>query len=172
MSLSADNPQICYVMHSGASHSHTVCVISSAIKQCTLFLTCMGPVRKRVHAIIKRHTPSSMVWQVFSFKAAFVCWSTVMKLYTLCQCVALPLSTYCTKWCLSLKNMYSLYSLWMFPHCPSVASEAPLRTRKGCMQLITSHDKKDHDGNTNDQKSSNIWLGSRSVDIARGSKWK
>ena len=51
---------------------------------------------------------------------------------------------------LSLKKMYSLYSLWMFPHRLSVASEAQLRTRKGCMQLITSHDKKDHDGKTNE----------------------
>ena len=58
------------------------------------------------------------------------------------ECVALPLGTYSTKRCLSLKKMYSLYSLWMFPHCLSVASEAPLRTRKGCMQLITSHDNK------------------------------
>ena len=72
-----------------------------------------------------------------------------MKLYTLCQCVALPLGTYSTKWCLSLKKMYSVYSLWMIPHCLSVASKAPLRTRKGCMQLITSHDKTDHDGKTN-----------------------
>ena len=77
-----------------------------------------------------------------------------MKLYTLCQCVALPLGTYTTKWCFSLKKMYSLYSLWMFPHRLSVASEAPLGTRKGCMQLITSHDKKDHDVKTNAGSSS------------------
>ena len=51
--------------------------------------------------------------------------------------------------CLSLKKMYSLYSLWMFPHCLSVASEAQLRIRKGCMQFIASHDKKDHAGETN-----------------------
>ena len=70
-----------------------------------------------------------------------------MKLYTLCKCVAMTLGTYSTKWCLSLKKMYSF---WLFPHCLSVASEAPLRTRKGCMQLITSQDKKDHDGETND----------------------
>ena len=38
----------------------------------------------------------------------------------------------------------------MLPHCLSVASEAPLRTGKGCMQLITSHDKKDHGGKTNE----------------------
>ena len=38
----------------------------------------------------------------------------------------------------------------MFTHCLSVASQAPLRTRKGCMQLITSHDKKYHDGKTNE----------------------
>ena len=75
-----------------------------------------------------------------------------MKLNSLCQCVALPLGTFSTKWCLSLKKMYSLYSLWMFPHCLSVASEAPLRKRKACMQLITSHDKKDHDGKTNDTR--------------------
>ena len=37
----------------------------------------------------------------------------------------------------------------MFPLCLSVASGAPFRTRKGCMQLITSHDKKDYDGKTN-----------------------
>ena len=37
----------------------------------------------------------------------------------------------------------------MFSHCLSVASEAPPRTRKGCMQL-TSHDKKCHGGETND----------------------
>ena len=76
-----------------------------------------------------------------------------MKLYTLCQCVALPLSTYSTKWCLFLKKMYSLYSLRMYPNCLSVASEAPLRTRKECMQLITSHYKKDYDGKTNDRSS-------------------
>jgi hypothetical protein len=46
-------------------------------------------------------------------------------------------------------GIYSLYSLWMLPHCLSVASKAPLRTRKGCMQLITSHDKKDYGGKTN-----------------------
>ena len=66
----------CFVAHSRASHSHTVCMISSAIKQCTIFLTCLGPVRKRVHVIIKPHTPSSMVWQVLlleTFKTAFVC---------------------------------------------------------------------------------------------------
>ena len=37
----------------------------------------------------------------------------------------------------------------MFPQCLSVASEASLRTRKRCMQLITSHDKTDCDGKTN-----------------------
>ena len=45
--------------------------------------------------------------------------------------------------------LYSLYSLLMFPQCLSVASEASLGTRKCCMQLITSHDKKDCDGKTN-----------------------
>ena len=68
--------EISLAHHSGASHSHTVCVISSAIKQCTLFLTCLGPVRKRVHASIQPHTPSSMVWQALlleTFKTAFVC---------------------------------------------------------------------------------------------------
>ena len=62
--------------HSGASHSNTVCVISSAFKQCTLFLTCLEPVRKRVHTIIQPHTPSSMVLQVLllkTFKTPFVC---------------------------------------------------------------------------------------------------
>ena len=49
----------------------------------------------------------------------------------------------------SLKKMDGLYSLWMFPYGLSVASEAPLRTRKGCKQLLTSHDKKDHDNKTN-----------------------
>ena len=37
----------------------------------------------------------------------------------------------------------------MFPQCLCLASEASLRTRKCCMQLITSHDKKDCDGKTN-----------------------
>ena len=35
------------------------------------------------------------------------------------------------------------------PQCQSVASEASLGTRKCCMQLITTHDKKDCDGITN-----------------------
>ena len=85
-----------------------------------------------------------------------------MKLYTLCHCVALPLGTYSTKWCLALKKMYSLYSLRMFPHRLSVASMAPLRTRKGCMQLIISHVEKDHDDETN------AWSG----DIVSGTKKK
>ena len=34
----------------------------------------------------------------------------------------------------------------MFPQCLSVASEAPLRTRKCCRDLIASHGKKDYDG--------------------------
>ena len=42
--------------------------------------------------------------------------------------------------------MIGLYSLWM---CLSVASEATFRTKKCCIQLITSHDKKDCDGKTN-----------------------
>ena len=87
-------------------------------------------------------------WKVLK-KHLFVCWSAAMKLYTFCQCVVLPLGTYSTKLCLSLKKIYSMYSLWMFPHCLSVASEVQLRTRKGCMQLITTHDKKDHDGKIN-----------------------
>ena len=37
----------------------------------------------------------------------------------------------------------------MFPQSLSVDSEASLGTRKCCMQLITSHDKKDCDGITN-----------------------
>ena len=40
------------------------------------FLTCLGPVRKKVHAIIQQHTPSSMVWKrllLDTFKTAFVC---------------------------------------------------------------------------------------------------
>ena len=69
--------------HSGASRSHNVSVISSAIKQCTLFLTCLGPVRKKVHAIIQPHIPSSMVWPVLlleTFKKAFVCFLTYCRL--------------------------------------------------------------------------------------------
>ena len=46
-------------------------------------------------------------------------------------------------------RMYSLYSLYVFPQCLSVASEESLRTIKWCMQLITSHDKKDCDSKTN-----------------------
>ena len=143
-----------YCNHSRASHSHTVCVISSAIKHCTLFLPCLGPVRKRVHAIIQPHTPQAWFGRCFCWKLLkqhlFVCWSTAMKLYTFGQCVALPLGRYSTKWCQSLKKMYSLYSLWIFPHSLIDASEAPIRTRKGCMQSITSHDKKDHDSKIND----------------------
>ena len=51
--------QFATVSHSGASHSHTVCVISSAIKQCTLKLTSLGPVSQRVHAIIQPHIPQA-----------------------------------------------------------------------------------------------------------------
>ena len=39
------------------------------------FLTCLGPVRKKVHAIIQPHTHSRMVWQVKlleTFQTAFV----------------------------------------------------------------------------------------------------
>ena len=68
---------------------------------------------------------------------------------SLWQSVASPLRTYSTKWCPSLKKMYSLYSLLMFPQCKSVASKASLGTRKCCMQLVTSHENKDCDGITN-----------------------
>ena len=113
-----------------------------------------GACQERVHAILQPHTPSSMVWQVLlleSFKTAFVSLLIYCNhfVFTLCPCVGLPLGTYSTKWCLFLEKLYSPYSLWMFPHCLSVASEAPLKTGKGYMQLITSHDKKDHDGKTN-----------------------
>ena len=127
-----------------------MCVISSAIKQCTLKLTSLGPVSQRVHAIIQPHIPQAWF-------GSCCCWKQTIhspNLAILNKPVARPvlrrpLSTYSTKWCPSLKKMYSLYSLWMFPQCLSVASGAPFRTRKGCMQLITSHDKKDYDGKTN-----------------------
>ena len=75
------------------------------------------------------------------------------KLYSLCslfQSVASPLSTYSTK-------MYKMVSfpqenvqsdVQMFPQCLSLASKASFRTRKCCMQLITSHDNKDCDVKT------------------------
>ena len=47
------------------------------------------------------------------------------------------------------------------PQCLSAASKASLGTRKCCMQLITSHDKKDCDGETNatDQEEALAWQG-------------
>ena len=136
-------------MHSGASHSHTVCVISSAIKQCTLKLTSLGPVSQRVHAIIQPHIPQAWF-------GSCCCWKQTIhspNLAILNKPVARPvlrrpLSTYSTKWCTSLKKMYSLYSLWMFPQCLSVASGAPFRTRKGCMQLITRQTSQPNSPNT------------------------
>ena len=53
----------------------------------------------------------------------------------------------------------------MFPQCLSVASKASLLTRKSCIQLITSHDKKDCDGKTN-AKSSNV---NKAVYVKQGS---
>ena len=43
---------------------------------------------------------------------------------------------YIKKLCPLLKKTYCLYSLKMFHQCLSVAAEAPLRTRNGCMQFI------------------------------------
>ena len=48
------------------------------------------------------------------------------------------------------QKMYSLYSFKKFSWCLSVAFEAPLRTKNICTHLITSYDKKDHNGKTND----------------------
>ena len=63
--------------HSGASHSHTVSEISPAIKQCTLFLTCLGPVRIRVGASHNTATHSLKHGltgvAAGNFKTAFVC---------------------------------------------------------------------------------------------------
>ena len=136
-------------MHSGASQSHTVCEISSDLKMHP-FSDLSGACQKK-GACIQPQTPSSMVWHILlleTFKTALVCLLICCD-ETVHLC-ALPLDTYSTKWCLSLKKMYSLYILWMFPNCLSVAPEAPLRTRKGCMQLLTSHDNNDPDGKTND----------------------
>ena len=94
--------------------------------------------------------PSSMVWQLLLLETDNTFTQPCHTKQACCKTDPWgPLSTYSTKLCPSLKKMYSLYSLWMFPLCLSVASEAPLRTRKGCMQLITSHDKKDYDSKTN-----------------------
>ena len=98
-----------------------------------------------------------MVWQVLlleTFKSAFacllICCNTTVHFLPVC-CLAIGYIQW--KIVSLLKKMYSIYSLWMFLHSLSLASEALLRTRKGWMQLITSHDKKDHDGKTNIRRS-------------------
>ena len=59
--------------HSGASHSHTMYVISSAVKHCNSKLTSLLPARNTLHAIIQPHNPSSMVWLLLLLETAFVC---------------------------------------------------------------------------------------------------
>ena len=59
--------------HSGASHSHTMYVISSAVKHCNSKLTSLLPARNTLHAIIQPHNPSSMVWLLLLLETVFVC---------------------------------------------------------------------------------------------------
>ena len=62
-----------FIAHSGASHSHTMYVISSAVKQCNTKLTSLLPARNMLHGIKQPHTPSSMVWLLLLLETVFVC---------------------------------------------------------------------------------------------------
>ena len=65
---SASENQTCHVTlilnhtHSGASHSHTMYVISFAVKHCNSKLTSLLPARTTLQGIKQPHTASSMVW--------------------------------------------------------------------------------------------------------------
>ena len=48
--------------HSGASHSHTMYVISSAVTHCNSKLTSLSPARNTLQGIKQPHTASCMVW--------------------------------------------------------------------------------------------------------------
>ena len=61
------------VIDSGASHSHTMYVISSAVKHCNSKLTSLLPARNTLQVIKQPYTPSSMVWLLLLLEAAFVC---------------------------------------------------------------------------------------------------
>ena len=63
-----------YSMHSGALHSHTMHVISSAVKHCNSKLISLLPARNKLQFIKKKpFTPSSLVWLLLLLQAAFVC---------------------------------------------------------------------------------------------------
>ena len=59
--------------HSGASHSHTMYVISSALKHCNSKLTSLLPAKNTLQVIKHPNTPSSMVWLLLLLETAFVC---------------------------------------------------------------------------------------------------
>ena len=60
-------------VHSGALHSLTMYVISSAVKHCNSKLTSLLPTRNTLHAIIQPHNPSSTVGLLLLLETAFVC---------------------------------------------------------------------------------------------------
>ena len=59
--------------HSWASHSHTMCVISSAVKHCNFKLTSLLPARNTLQVIKQSYTHSSMVWLLLLLETVFVC---------------------------------------------------------------------------------------------------
>ena len=61
------------LLHSGASHSQTMYVISSAVKHCNSKVTSLLPVKNTLQVIKQPYTPSSMVWYLLLLETVFVC---------------------------------------------------------------------------------------------------
>ena len=129
--------------HSGASHSHTMYVISSAVKHCNSKLTSLLPARNTLQVINQPCTPSSMVWLLLLLETAFVCLLINFE-------ENVQFMQFVPKCCLAIEYIqYKMVLLETVFICFLIYCEASLLTRKCCMQLITSHDKKDCDGKTN-----------------------
>ena len=110
--------KICRYMHSGASHSHTMYVISSAVKLCNSKLTSLLPVRNTLVwfglvgtmdrvSIIQPHNPSSMVWLLLLLETAFVC------LLINCE-ETVQFMQFVTECCFAIE--YIQYKIVSFPH--------------------------------------------------------
>ena len=114
----------CCQPHSGASHSHTMYVISSAVKQCNTKLTSLLPAINKLHGIKQPYTPSSMVWLLLFLETVFVCLlshseETVQFMQFVPEC------------CLAIE--YIQYKMASFPHL-NVQSVQSVDVLQCCLQ--------------------------------------
>ena len=96
------------LIHFGASHAHTMNVISSAVNHCNSKLTSLLPAWNTLQVIKQPYTPSSMVWLLLLLETAFVCLLIHYEETVHVQFI-IPNSTCCSKLVLHLRYFYWHY---------------------------------------------------------------